>query len=146
MFNKNSSRLSTDITFIAQDCEITGTLTIKGDARIDGQVEGGIKAGGELTIGSGAKVKANLEGKAVSIAGEVRGDVKAFENLELAASARLYGDIYTKQLKIEQGARFVGSSHLLEDAGTTPDSAGSHSSRLRQDKDKDKDKRRLSEA
>lgn len=141
MFNKNSSRLSTDITFIAQDCEITGTLTIKGDARIDGQVEGGIKAGGELTIGPGAKVKANIESKAVSIAGEVHGDVKAFENLELAASARLYGDIYTKQLKIEQGARFVGSSHLLEDTGSIAE-IGTQGSRGRQEKEK----KRLSEA
>ena len=119
-----------EVTFIAAECQVTGSLNIKGDARIDGQVEGNVKATGELTIGPGAVVKANIEANSVSIAGEVRGDIKALDTLELAASARLYGDICTRQLKIEQGARFVGSSQLLEDNNAAPDT----SSKTRQEK------------
>lgn len=125
MFGKNSSvpfQLSEgDTTFIAPACQIVGNIVIKGNARIDGQIEGSIKISGDLVIGTNAKVTASIEAKNVQIAGEVHGDISSASTLELDSTARLYGDICTQQLKIEQGARFVGSSKLIEDnrsAGT----------------------------
>jgi len=96
--------------YIAPDCEIKGSFISKGNARIDGQIEGTIKVDGDLTIGQNAIIKADIEAQNVSIAGEVRGNVKTRNLLEIGSSAKLYGDIVVKQLKIEQGARFVGSS------------------------------------
>ncbi len=119
MFGKNSTPTwqgsSGDTTFIASECQVTGTITIKGNARIDGQVEGTIVATGDLVIGQGAVLNANIEAKTVSLAGEVRGDVKTTDTLELGSTGRLYGDICTKQLKIDQGARFAGTSKILND-------------------------------
>lgn len=119
MFTKNSSpvksKRSGDITFIAADCQITGSLNVKGNARIEGQVDGNIQASGDLTIGPGAVINANIEAQTVSIAGEVRGDIKTTDVLELASTARLYGDIWTRHLKIEQGAHFVGTSQSLDE-------------------------------
>ena len=120
MFNKSSSapfQVSSggDTTFIASDCHITGTITIKGNARIDGQVEGTVKTSGDLIIGANAKLKATIEAKNVQIAGEVQGDILSTNSLELSSNAKLTGDIQTQQLKIEQGARFIGSSKLMDD-------------------------------
>jgi cytoskeletal protein CcmA (bactofilin family) len=42
--------------------------------------------------------------------------------LELSSTARLYGDIHTKELKIDQGARFIGKSTFEE---AVPDAPGS---------------------
>jgi len=53
---------------------------------------------------------ADIEAQNISIAGEVRGNVKVNELLELSSSARIYGDIHTKELIIDQGARFIGKS------------------------------------
>ncbi|MFA6808329.1 MAG: polymer-forming cytoskeletal protein [Eubacteriales bacterium] len=106
---------SSNITFIAEDCNITGNINSKGSARIDGQVEGTVMIAEDLIIGQTASLKASIEAKTVTIAGEVNGNIVAKEMLELSSTARLYGDISTKQLRIDSGARFVGSSSLLEE-------------------------------
>lgn len=110
----SSSSSSSNVTYIAEDCEIKGSIDSKGNARIDGKVEGTIRIAGDLVIGQSAVLQANIEAQTISVAGEVRGNVKAKDLLELASSSRLYGDINTKQLKIDQGARFVGSSNYEE--------------------------------
>lgn len=98
------------LCYIAPDCEIKGSFISKGNVRIDGQIEGTIKVDGDLTVGQSAVIKADIEAQNLSIAGEVRGNVKTRDLLEIGSSAKLFGDIVVKQLKIEQGARFVGSS------------------------------------
>lgn len=124
MFKKNSTskplgHSTVDVTYIAADCQVTGNLKVKGDIRIDGQVEGNILATGEVIVGPSASIKANVEGKIVVLAGEVYGDVKSYDLLELSSSARLYGDISSRQLKVDQGAIFVGNSKLNEDEMNT---------------------------
>lgn len=113
-------KTSVDVTFIAAACQIEGTVHIKGDARIDGKLEGLLQATGDIVIGQGAYVKANIEAKTVSIAGEVHGSVQTSETLQLSSSARLYGDICSKQFSVEQGARFVGNSQLFDATAQVP--------------------------
>ena len=123
LFNKSTSprpKGTGDTTFIATDCQITGSLTVNGNVRIDGKIDGNVSASGELTVGPSAKITANIEAKTVCIAGEVHGDVKATNILELSSSARLYGDLCTSQLKIEQGAHFVGTSQLMANPKESP--------------------------
>ena len=130
-----SSSSSSNVTYIAEDCEIKGSVESQGNARIDGKVEGTIRIAGDLVIGQSAILQANVEAQTISIAGEVRGNVKAKDLLELASSSRLYGDINTKQLKIDQGARFVGSSNY-EEATSSPSS-----NTLTSEKTKDNEKK-----
>lgn len=120
MFKKPSTNQAGkgDTTFIAAECQITGSITINGNARIDGKIEGNVQVTGDLVIGAGAFVKANIEANTVSVAGEVCGNIKTTDLLELYATARLVGDICTRQFKVEQGAHFTGSSQYLEE--TTP--------------------------
>ncbi|NLO98480.1 MAG: polymer-forming cytoskeletal protein [Peptococcaceae bacterium] len=99
-----------DLSYVAESCEIKGAFKALGNARIDGKLEGSIQVAGTLIVGPTAVLKADIEAQNVSIAGEVRGNVKVEEFLELSSSARLYGDICTKELKIDQGARFIGKS------------------------------------
>lgn len=108
---------ASETTYIAAECEFSGNITLKGNARIDGQIEGMVAITGDLVIGPSAVIKATVQANTISISGEVRGNITARETLELCSSARLYGNIYTRQLKIDQGAQFIGSSRLLEDAG-----------------------------
>lgn len=121
MFKRPSTTHSSggDTTFIAAECQITGSIIINGNARIDGKIEGNILATGDLIIGTSAFLKANIEANTVSIAGEVRGNIKTTDLLELNATARLFGDICTRQFKVDQGAHFTGTSQILEET-TTP--------------------------
>lgn len=70
---------------------------------------------GRLTVGASGSIKATaITAKSAIIAGEVRGDVNAPELVKLEATARLYGNITTSMLIIEQGALFVGYSRMNE--------------------------------
>lgn len=117
MFKKLSSSHSIgDTTLIAEECQITGSIIINGNARIDGKIEGSVQATGDLIIGTTAYLKADIEANTLSIAGEVHGNIKTTDLLELNSTARLFGDICTRQLKVEQGAKFTGMSQLFEEA------------------------------
>jgi len=119
VFKKSTSpKSSGDTTFISAECQITGTIIINGNARVDGKIEGTVHVSGDLIIGASAFLQADIEANTVSIAGEVRGNIKTSDLLELNATARLFGDICTRQFKVEQGAQFTGTSQILDE--TTP--------------------------
>lgn len=120
MFSKSTFKQGTgDVTFIAAECQINGSVTIQGNARIDGKLDGYIQATGDIAIGQNAVLNANIEAKTVSIAGEVHGDIQTSDSLELSSSARLFGDIYTRVFQVEQGAKFIGTSHLYEEKSSS---------------------------
>ncbi|UWG95775.1 polymer-forming cytoskeletal protein [Dehalobacter sp. DCM] len=105
---------STNITYLAEDCDLKGSLISDGNVRIDGRIEGTVIVAGDLIIGQSAVLKANIQANTVTLAGEVHGNVTITDLLELSPTARLFGDIKTKQLKIDQGAVFIGSSSFSE--------------------------------
>ncbi|MEM5817380.1 MAG: polymer-forming cytoskeletal protein, partial [Desulfitobacterium hafniense] len=80
-FSANSG----ETTYIAADAEFNGKLTLKGSARIDGKIQGHIALNGDLIIGPSAVIDANIQAGAISISGEVRGDIVAQESLELCS-------------------------------------------------------------
>lgn len=116
MFKKlSASKASGDTTLIAAECQITGSITINGNARIDGKIEGRVCVTGDLIIGASALLTAEIEANTVTIAGEVHGNIKTTDLLELNSTARLFGDISTQQFKVDQGAQFIGMSQHLEE-------------------------------
>lgn len=100
----------TDIMYIAKDCNINGTISSTGNVTIDGQVEGNLRVKGELIIGEGAKIKADIEAQTVQIKGEVNGKLTVSSLLEICSTGSLTGDIITRHLKIDRGAKFIGTS------------------------------------
>jgi cytoskeletal protein CcmA (bactofilin family) len=91
---------------------ISGQLSFQGSARIDGSVEGEIHCQGTLTIGEGAEVRARVSGQVVIIRGKVEGNVTAKEQVQLAAPARLIGNIDTPRLVITGGVVFDGDCSM----------------------------------
>ena len=91
---------------------ISGQLSFQGSARIDGAVEGEIQCGGTLTIGESAEVRAKISGQIVIIRGKVEGNVTAKEKAELAAPARLIGNLDAPRLIIREGVVFDGECSM----------------------------------
>ncbi len=91
---------------------VTGQVVFEGAARIDGHVEGEIQCHGTLTIGEGAEVRAKVSGQVIVVRGKVEGNVTAKEKIELAAPARLFGNIATPRLVITEGVVFDGDCSM----------------------------------
>lgn len=103
-------------TVIGKDTKIKGELTFDGSARILGQIEGEIKAKGQLEIGDGGHCKAAIDADRVVIDGRVEGDITARSSLQLNAKADLHGDLIASTLVIAEGATLVGHCRVGPDA------------------------------
>ena len=94
---------------LSNNVEIEGSITLQKELLIDGKLQGRIISDGLLTIGENAHVRGRIKSKAVTIYGEVHGNITA-ERCELKSKCILQGDLNTVSLIIEDGATFVGSS------------------------------------
>jgi cytoskeletal protein CcmA (bactofilin family) len=73
-------------------------------------VEGLISIGGfRLTVGLGAHLKGDIVAREALISGEVAGDIRACDRIEIVKSASIVGDLSTGKITIEDGAYFKGS-------------------------------------
>ena len=73
------------------------------EVRIDGKLEGEIFTKDTLVIGEGATVQATIHAGLIVISGTVQGNITAEKKIQLHASARLYGNISTPSLSMEEG-------------------------------------------
>lgn len=96
------------ITILGKGSAFDGKLTFEGTVRIDGDFSGEIRTDGSLIVGETAKVTAQIEASTVVIEGNVEGDVRATERVELTATARAVGTLYCPSLEIQRGAVFDG--------------------------------------
>ena len=88
---------------------VKGNIVSKGDLVIDGNVEGTIEVSDfNLTIGQGATVDADLNGKVITISGRVKGNVIGSAKVELKAAASLEGDVAAPSFVMEEGATIKG--------------------------------------
>jgi len=88
---------------------IRGEVSGKEDLVIEGQVDGSVAlAEHSVTIGGGGRVKANISGRVITIAGDVEGDLSALEQIVLRGSAKVLGDIKAPRVVLEDGASFRG--------------------------------------
>ncbi len=100
--------------FIDRGSHFSGELTFEETFRIDGRFEGKIRSGSELILGDSAEVSAEIEVGRLSVNGTLRGSVHAFERIELLARSRVYADLSSPVLKVEEGAFLQGSCKMKE--------------------------------
>jgi cytoskeletal protein CcmA (bactofilin family) len=94
---------------------VKGEITGQDDLVIDGEVHGKIRlAAGKLTIGPEGRVTADIEAPEVVVRGEVKGNIKGRDRVQIAATGKAGGEITTKSIAIEEGAQVHGLRVNLE--------------------------------
>ena len=97
-------------TIIGATASFNGQLKSEGGVRIDGAFDGVVETAGNVIIGEGAKVNADLTARNISVAGSVRGNITASGRLEILSTGRVYGDIQVSSFLIDEGGVFRGQS------------------------------------
>lgn len=95
-------------TVVGPSVNVEGDFASEGNIVVKGTVSGSVFTSKHLTVEMGAKVIANVRAGSATIAGEVKGNIKVKESLELNSTSRVIGDIDVKSLKIESGAILYG--------------------------------------
>ena len=94
-------------SLLGADMRIDGDVVSKGPLRIEGFVQGDVRAP-VLAVGSAARVGGRVKAGTASIDGTVDGGIDA-GTVELSKSAKVTGDITHEILEIEAGAFVDGT-------------------------------------
>ena len=115
--DRSSARLGSSL-------HVKGEITGSEDLTIDGSVEGLIQLDErKLTIGTTAKVTADIIAREVVVYGNVKGNLRAKDRIEIKKDGSVNGDLTTSRIMIEDGAYFKGSIEIDKSA----DKDSSHS-------------------
>ena len=90
-----------------------GTLAFRGEARVEGELEGAVLGRGTLHVAPGAVVRAQIDAEELVVAGTVEGDVVAPRRVVLLAGARLVGNVRTSRLSLADGSVLEGRCEML---------------------------------
>lgn len=99
-------------TFLARGVVFRGTISLEGEVRIDGQIEGEIQSSGTLTIGEHAVITADIKADTLITSGKIKGTIIASQKITILKPGILIGDIRTPTISIEAGAVFHGQSDM----------------------------------
>ena len=105
---------------------IKGEITGNEDLQIDGSVEGLVQLEDrKLTIGASARVTADIIAREVAVYGNVKGNLRARDRIEIKKDGSVVGDLTTARIMIEDGAYFKGSIEIDKsgDAGESEEKA-----------------------
>ena len=95
-------------TLIGPRSSLIGDLKVEGNVRIEGLFEGSLEAVGNVIIGKGAAVKANISAHTIQVWGMVEGGIVAKDRLEILRKGRVFADVEVKALLIDDDAVFRG--------------------------------------
>lgn len=107
-------------TFIAPGCRIIGTVTASGHVRVEGSVDGAVRAR-SVTIGPSGRLEGSLQARDAIVAGRVDGDAHATHHLRVLASSALTGSLRCRRLVLEAGAHFDGRADVAPEPPPTPE-------------------------
>jgi cytoskeletal protein CcmA (bactofilin family) len=104
-----------DLVNIGKSVVIKGELSASEDLTIEGQVEGKVDLRqNTLTIGTNAKITAQVSAKVVIVMGHVHGNISATEKVDIRDNGSVDGDLSAPRVAIAEGAHFRGSIDMQQ--------------------------------
>lgn len=104
---------STAAARLGPGLHVKGEISGNEDLHVDGGVEGTITLEDrKLTVGATAKLTADVTAREVVIYGNVKGNLRAKDRIEIKKDGSVVGDLTTARIMIEDGAYFKGSIEI----------------------------------
>ena len=108
MIFKKKKKLGAIDTLIDKDIVIRGNTSYSGGLRLDGKIYGDLSvvegSGGTLIMGEHSRIRGSVIVETAIIAGEIIGDVKCYDYLELQPGSIIKGNIEYNSIEIHAGA------------------------------------------
>ena len=106
--------------FVDDGCTIRGELEFSNSFSLDGRVEGTVRSRSELVVGENGVVEGEVDVARCLVGGEVRGTIRASEKVVLRASAKVWAEIHTVTLVMEDGAFLEGKVNMESQQNPSP--------------------------
>jgi cytoskeletal protein CcmA (bactofilin family) len=117
MIFKSDGRQSDLNGFLDSGSHLKGELRFDASFRVDGKLTGAVTSDGDLIVGESGEIDGEIRVGQIFISGTVRGTVQAARKIQIAPSGKLFAEIDTPALVIEDGATFEGSCSMSRDGG-----------------------------
>ena len=114
--NKKSGDLN---GFLDRGSSFKGELEFEDTMRIDGKFNGKITSKNELIVGESAHIECDIHVGRIAISRTVVGKILADQRVEIHRQGKVYSDIDTPALIIEDGAIFQGNCVMGERKGAS---------------------------
>ncbi len=114
---------STGFSIVGPGMSIVGDLTTDGVVKVEGRIQGSVKAAQQVLVAQGAVIEGDIETREAIVGGEVRGVVRATERIEIQGTCLVEGDIVTPRLTILEGGQVNGEIKMGDRARPQPEPA-----------------------
>ena len=98
--------------FLDEGSEIEGKYTFSGTVLLNGKFQGEIASPDTLIIGERGVVNASVRAGTLVINGELVGNVHANDRIELSGKARVFGDLESPIVVLQEGVIFEGHCRM----------------------------------
>lgn len=102
------------LSIIASGTKIDGDLETDGVIRIEGRVEGSIRAARQVLVGRQGSVLGDISTREAVIGGKVEGTITATERLEVQSTSLIIGDINTRAIAVIEGGKINGNVRISD--------------------------------
>lgn len=116
MIFKSDGKQSDLNGFLDKGSHIEGNLRFQTTFRVDGKFTGKVHSDGDLVVGDGGEVEGDLVVGQVFISGTVRGTIRAARRVHITPTGKVFAEIDTPALAIEDGALFEGTCTMSREA------------------------------
>lgn len=103
-----------NLSIVAQGMRIVGELATDGVIKVEGVVEGNIRADREVLVAKGGVIQGDVYTRAVIVGGQVIGSIYADERVEVQEGSEVRGDIVTQRLVVQEGGEVNGHVRMGE--------------------------------
>jgi len=105
------------VSIIGPGMSVNGDCVTEGTLRVEGRVEGSIRAEKAVVVGTDGVVVGDIHTQDGIVAGHVDGSIVAESRLELQSGSRVEGDIKSRRVKLEEGGFVDGRIEMGKGKG-----------------------------
>jgi cytoskeletal protein CcmA (bactofilin family) len=118
-----------NLSIVAQGMRVIGEVTCDGVVKIEGVVEGTVRAERQVLVAKDGIIEGDVYTREAVIGGRVIGSVFADERVEVQPGSTVRGDIVTQRLVVQEGGEVngnvqMGNPKALEKAARKPQETG----------------------
>lgn len=104
-------------TLLSPGITVKGEISGNEDLYLDGTVRGTVRLdGAQVTVGPRGRIHADVEADQIVVQGQVEGNLRARQRVEINSAGVVRGDIFAARLHVQEGAIVCGRV-ALEGAG-----------------------------
>ena len=101
-------------TIIGSNTIIDGQIHVKGDIIIGGTVKNNVDSTGVVRVPEGGLVDGSIQAKEVHLNGRITKGIQASDKIILGVKSDFSGELVTKKLIVEEGAKISGKMSVAE--------------------------------